>query len=269
MNFPNSILMIKPNHFRVDYVINSHMDTNNKVDSALALKQWQGVKDAYESLGFKVIVYDDHIDYPDIVFCANQTFFHPKGIILSCMQHDQRKGEVEFFKKWFSDYEIKQAPESFEAMGDLLWDYQGERLFGGYGYRTNESVYDWIEEIVNIKIKRLKLVSDNYYHLDTCLSIIDSDTAFYVESAFEQDAIEILKNSFQNLIKVDENEALDFLACNCHSPDGKNILIEKGAVKLQADARELGLNVLSLDTSEFRKSGGSIFCMKNQVITGG
>jgi N-dimethylarginine dimethylaminohydrolase len=266
MQYPHNILMIKPNNFRVDYVINSHMDVNNKVDHALALKQWEEIYLCYEKLGFNLIVHEDKEQFPDMVFCANQSFTYPGGIILSQMQFEQRKGEVESFKDWFADKNLTQSPESFEGMGDLLWDYPGERLFGGFGYRTNETVYDWIEQVIDKKVVRLKLVSEDYYHLDTCLSIINSDIAFYVESAFEPATIDLLKAHFKKLVKVDEGEAKEFLACNCHSPDGKNILIEIGASKLQSQASELGLKVHTFDTSEFRKSGGSIFCMKNQYI---
>lgn len=267
MEYPKNILMIKPNHFRVDYVINSHMNLDNKVDKNLALAQWVDIQNAYEQLGFNVIVHEDKKQYPDMVFCANQSFTYPDGIILSQMQFDQRKGEVDYFKDWFADKTLKQSPESFEGMGDLLWDYSGNRLFGGYGYRTKETVYNWIENEIDKKIIKLKLVSEDYYHLDTCLSIVNSDLAFYVESAFEKETIEVLKTHFKDLIKVDEVEAKEYLACNCHSPDGKNIFVELGAVKLQNKAKQLGLKVHVFDTSEFRKSGGSIFCMKNQIYT--
>jgi len=54
------------------------------------------------------------------------------------------------------------------------------------------------------------------------------------------------------------------LACNAHSPDGEHILIEKSAIKLQSDCKMRGFKVIGIDTSEFLKSGGSIFCLKNQ-----
>ena len=128
-----------------------------------------------------------------------------------------------------------------------------------HGFRTDLEAYQEIENHIEMKINSLELVSSNYYHLDTCLSIINKDTALYVESAFNQNGIDKLVQNFSNLIKVDEVEAKDSLACNAHCPDGKNILVEKGAVKLQECCKEAGLNVVIIDTSEYLKSGGSIF----------
>ena len=73
-----------------------------------------------------------------------------------------------------------------------------------------------------------------------------------------------MNNCFNKLIEVDEKEAMSFLACNAHCPDGENIIIEKNAKLMQESAKNLGLVVHTTDTSEFLKSGGSIFCLKNQ-----
>ena len=85
-----------------------------------------------------------------------------------------------------------------------------------------------------------------------------------MDSAFSEATIKTLKKSLKKLIKVDEEEALNFLACNCHCPDGKNILVEKNAVITNQLCMDLGLKVFPIDTSEYLKSGGSIFCLKNQ-----
>ena len=108
-------------------------------------------------------------------------------------------------------------------MGDLLWDYDGMRLFGGHGFRTELEAYEEIESHIDMKITSLELMSSSFYHLDTCLSIINKETALYVASAFNQSGIDKLNQCFSNLIKVDEIEAKDSLACNAHCPDGKNI----------------------------------------------
>lgn len=264
MNYPKQVLMVRPNNFRIAYAINKHMDINNQVDQGKALSQWEEVKGAYDSLGFEVIEFFDQFNYPDMVFCANTVFTYPGGMILSQMEHDERKPEVEIMSSKFAKKNQIQITQSFEAMGDLLWCYSTDELYGGHGFRTEEIVYEQIEKILDLKINRLKLVSDNYYHLDTCLSIINENTALYVESAFEKEGLDILLSKFSRLIKVDEDEALSYLACNAHSPDGKNVLVESHAIKLIAELENNGLNTIPLDTSEFLKSGGSIFCMKNQ-----
>ena len=48
MSFPHKVLMVDPQYFDVAYAINVHMqDENgnlNKIDKALAKKQWQQLK---------------------------------------------------------------------------------------------------------------------------------------------------------------------------------------------------------------------------------
>lgn len=264
-NHPTSIIMIRPNGFKIAYEINSHMSLSNPVDEQLAMKQWLKLKETYEGLGFNVIVFEGDVQLPDMVFCANPIFSFPKGVILSNMHHPQRQKEPKHFIQWLKDLEQHHVDGDFEGMGDLLWCYQNQSLYGGYGYRTKEEVYDQIELIIEQPIHRLKLTNQDFYHLDTCLSIINQSTALYVESAFDQESIKIIKEHFDNAVKVDEVEAKHFLACNAHCPDGKNIIIEKQAVKTIERLKSIGLTVYPVDTSEFLKSGGSVFCMKHQA----
>ena len=56
-----------------------------------------------------------------------------------------------------------------------------------------------------------------------------------------------------------------FLACNGHSPDGRHFIVQRGANKTIALVQSLGLTVIEVDTSEFIKSGGSVYCMKLMV----
>ena len=75
---------------------------------------------------------------------------------------------------------------TFESMGDCLEDYDGERFFCGYGFRTKKEVYDQIHSYLPGEKIYLELINQNYYHLDTCLSIVNKETAFYVKSAFSE-----------------------------------------------------------------------------------
>ena len=265
LDHPKNIIMVSPDHFDVVYQINSHMNPSNKVDTSLALQQWGNLKESYESLGLQVDVIKGVQGLPDMVFAANQFVTYPGGIIYSKMRHPERAAEVEEFKKSFSSISSYQVTNYLEGMGDLLWDYEGERLFAGHGFRSELTSYQEIEKLLDdYQIITLKLVNDAFYHLDTCLSIINKNLALYVRSAFSESTVKILENSFENLIEVDEQEAQQYLACNAHCPDGKTVLVENNARKLINHLKSHDLMIIEIDTSEFLKSGGSIFCMKNQ-----
>lgn len=275
--WPSKILMVRPNGFRVEYSINPHMmdkDGNlNKVDEAASHKQWAKLKQKLEELNQKVEVIEGDSRFPDMVFCANQTFPFiskegKKSIILSRMKSDFRQGELPYFEEWAqkNNFHIHQITDfSFEGCGDAIWNYETQEVFAGFGFRTAEKVYEQIEAITYKKMITLELVSPQFYHLDTCFVVLNGQTAAYVEEAFSAEAILKIKSKFKHLIKIDLEEALRNFAGNAFCVDGKNVVLHIGAQKFTKALKENGFNVHEVDVSEFLKSGGAVFCMK-QVL---
>ena len=270
---PTKILMCKPDFFDVNYVGNEFMKNNEgNVDHEKAMNQWKELKKVYEDLNFKVDEIEPVKDLVDMVFTANQSLPFvdidgKKKVILSKMKNEQRKLEVQYFEEYYKNrnYEIIKLPdevEYFESEGDCVIDYERNILFGGYGYRTDEKVYDIVADCVNYKTVKLKLINPVLYHLDTCLSVLNSRTAVIAESAFDEVSLNILKSYFPDHIKADENENLKYFVCNCHSPDGKNVIVQKGSSKFKEAVIKSGFNLIEVETTEFMKSGGSVFCMK-------
>lgn len=270
------IMMVTPQCFNVLNAQNPHMVDEsgnlNKIDLRLAAYQWQGLKDAYLKLGIDIVQVAGQALLSDMVFCANPFFCFKKGkhieVILSNMKYSERQGEVEFFKTWFAEkgMKIHHIQSKFEGMGDFLWSSRFDKIFAGHGFRTEKSALQEVEGLVDQPIIPLKLINPNFYHLDTCLSVINNKTAAFVPSAFGPKAIKLLESHFDHLIEVDEKEAKHLLACNCHCPDEKNVIIQLGCEKLKASLRSIGLKTLEVDTSEFIKAGGSIFCMKHVLF---
>lgn len=271
------MLMVSPEHFDIKYSINPHMldekGNLNVIDPKKAYEQWDNLKQTFENLDMKVNVLSGKEQLPDMVFCANQTFPFikngEKNIILSEMQSEHRQPEVTYFKDWaetqgWKTHAITNKP--FEGMGDALWNYEAEEIFAGYGFRTSPEVYIELEKIIDKKINTYELKDDRFYHLDTCLAILNKDTAAIVEEAFTQDGLNDLKSKFKNLIIVPIDEAQTALAGNMCTPNGKDIVIQKGAHKTVQALQEYGFSVIEVETSEFIKSGGSVFCMKQLLF---
>jgi N-dimethylarginine dimethylaminohydrolase len=73
----------------------------------------------------------------------------------------------------------------------------------------------------------------------------------------------LLKSIFNNLIEVPLEEAdSPGFACNAHCPDQKHVIIQTGCQKTLQLLKDYDFVPLEVDTSEFIKSGGSVFCMK-------
>lgn len=272
----HSVLMVQPTYFKIGYEINPFMrkvdGELNIVNERIAQQQWNALQQIYLDLGLNVLQVPASEMHPDMVFTANQLlpFKDPKNnfeqsFILSHMATAERAGEVIYFKNWASErgyktYQLNIGP--FEGMGDALWSTDESVLFLGHGYRTHKDVAVELEKIVQKKVVALKLISPYFYHLDTCLSVINQDTCAYVKEAFDEESVKKLDSYFKTKIEIPFEEAKKFLACNLFCPDGKTIIIEKQCTETISRLSDFGFDIKAVDTAEFLKSGGSVFCLK-------
>ena len=273
MLWPKKVLMVSPEHFDIEYAINPHM-INNKgelksVDTKKAFQQWEKLKDTFASLNLVIEVIPGAEKLPDMVFCANQCFPFKKdgklNLVLSEMHSDQRKPEVPYFKKWAQSHNIpthKLGDIPLEGMGDVIWDYSSEKIFGGFGIRTSSEIYPQLESLIGKEIIQLELVNERFYHLDTCFSPLGNGKVAFVKEAFSEKGLKIIESHFSTLIEIPLDEAIKQLACNLCGPNGQDIIIQKGALKTNQLLKEQGFKIHEVDTSEYIKSGGSVFCMK-------
>src|SRR2546430_17467269 len=67
-------LMCPPEYFTVTYSINAWMDTAVPVDTELAVKQWERLRETLVGLGHQVDVLAPLVGLPDQVFAANGGF---------------------------------------------------------------------------------------------------------------------------------------------------------------------------------------------------
>jgi N-dimethylarginine dimethylaminohydrolase len=279
---PLRVLMADPEHFDLVYAINPFMtDTSGelkRIDKTKALMQWRKLRETYLSLGIEVETISAAAGFPDFVFCANQSFpFWPvkpeneakagPAVIMSQMRSDFRKGEVEHFEKWFKEkgyrvFHLKGENLSFEGNGDALLDPSRPLIWGGHGPRTDREVYREISEITGREVVVLPLKRPEFYHLDTCFSILNEDTVVVQPDAFSIETRSMIAAAFKRVIETDLEECRDFFTANCHSPDGKNIILNQGAPRFEEKLRRADFRVHAIDTSEFLKAGGSVFCMK-------
>ncbi|HRB00496.1 MAG TPA: amidinotransferase, partial [Ignavibacteria bacterium] len=68
------------------------------------------------------------------------------------------------------------------------------------------------------------------------------------------------------IIYADNEENLKYFICNCHCPDGENVIVQRGSSKFKEDIKKSGFSIIETETTEFIKSGGSVFCMKLMIF---
>jgi N-dimethylarginine dimethylaminohydrolase len=275
---PDQVVLTTPTHFDVQYVINPHMSGHvGSVDRNVAMQQWKALRATYTALGIEPQIVEGEPGLPDMVFCANQTlpFYNPdadrRGVVLSNMQAEQRAGEVPHYADYFAGrgYAVESLPDDldspFEGMGDAIWHPGRLLLWGGYGFRSALKPYRLLASMLGTRVVALELTDADFYHLDTCFSPLDEHSVLIYPGAFTEEGRALIDRFFTTVVEAPEEEARHQFACNAHCPNGHHVLIQEGCSTTQDRLRSNGFKPIELDTSEFMKSGGSVFCMKQMV----
>src|SRR6187431_579728 len=87
---PPHILMCPPDHYGIEYEINPWMSRERQTDHAVAVSQWQSLRDVLVSLDTRISQLTPVAGLPDLVFTANAAMIFHKQAILSRFRHPQR-----------------------------------------------------------------------------------------------------------------------------------------------------------------------------------
>lgn len=254
--------MCKPDYFKIVYEINPWMDINNPADTIKAKKHWEVLYNILRGAGARVSLIEPEEGLPDMVFTANAGLVSDDQVILSHFMHNERQGEEDHFERWFSahGYKCHKLPRGipFEGEGDTVF-YKDIMLLG-YGFRSDLRSHSFIGEITGRDYRSLRLVNAHYYHLDTCLLFIkELDLIIYYPGAFDYESIEIIEGLPSRTLRIYEDDAGLFV-CNSVCL-GMKLILYKCTDVLAVKLKEYGLDIVSIDTSEFMKSGGSVRCL--------
>lgn len=275
---PDRVLLTTPTHYDVEYVINPHMrDKVGTVNRETAFQQWKALRAVYMALDVQPVILSGQHGLPDMVFCANQTlpFYQvdtdTRGVVLSRMHAEERQGEVPYYADFFErqGYTVEALPDGldadFEGMGDAIWHPGRSLLWGGYGFRTNPEAYEALSELLEVPTVALRLTDPDYYHLDTCFCPLDGEHVLIAPDAFDAAGRALIDELFTTVIEAPDDEARHQFACNAHCPDGRHVLIQEGCADTVERLKAEDFLPVELDTSEFLKAGGSVFCMKQMI----
>lgn len=268
------VLLCSPKFFDVIDQKNPYMSGQSPVDHSKAKRQWEAMKSALERAGCTVETIDPVSGLEDMVFAANQVFVGfrqgaGKFVVPSKMVHESRQREVRFFVDWFrqSGFEVIDldlaAADCLEGHGDLLWHPDGSRIYAGYGFRSTEGGIKKFSEAMarlEIPVVPLHLVDQFCYHLDTCLCPLNNDAALIFPGAYDAASLASLRQYWKRLHELTADEAHKFMG-NGIAVNGE-YLTPYVTPHLEKILGEENLRAVVLDTSEFEKSGGSLFCMK-------
>jgi N-dimethylarginine dimethylaminohydrolase len=257
------VLLCRPSHFTVDYIINPHMQPHS-VDRKRALQQWQALVTALENQHIVVDVIEQQPDVPDMVFATDQGIVRDGAVLLANFRYEQRKMERHYYREWFRTHGFRLRALSnifpFEG-GDTL--FFGDMLLVGTGFRASLASCEELAEKLQTDVFPLRLINPNFYHLDMCFLPLDSDTAFYYPPAFSQNSRHLLQKLVKNLHEFSAEEAEGYAANSVVNDD--IVTTQAGLHSFNQKLEALGKKVVEVDVSEFKKAGGGVHCLINAL----
>lgn len=275
---PRRYLMCRPDFFTVSYEINPWMDTRVPVDTALAVKQWERLRDTYLDLGATVELIEPVEGLPDMVFAANGATVVDGVVYGARFTHPERAAEGPAYLRWFADhgFEVHDARERNEGEGDLLT--VGPRMLAGTGFRTDVTAHAEAAGLWRRELVTLELVDPRFYHLDTALivlegaegvppgaapgSVPDGQVAYY-PPAFSPASRERLDELYPDAVIATEADAV-VLGLNGVS-DGHHVVLNPLATGLADQLAERGYEPIGVDTSELVLGGGGAKCCTLEI----
>lgn len=246
----------------MEYAINAWMDTTTPVDTALALKQWESLRDLLIRLGHEVHLLAPQPGLPDMVFAANGAFMVDGTVYGARFRYPQRADEAALHRAFYEARGWRYiAPTQInEGEGDFAYlpDAHGGLILAGYGFRTELAAHAEAQEVLGRPVVSLRLVDPRFYHLDTALAALDDGNIVYYPGAFSAASRRVLAQLFPQAVVADEADAVAF-GLNLVS-DGRNVVFNSEATGLVSKLESAGYVPMMVDLSELKKGGGSVKC---------
>ncbi|MEO3925936.1 dimethylargininase [Micromonosporaceae bacterium B7E4] len=251
-------LMCRPTYFTVEYAINPWMDPAAPIDTALALRQWETLRQTYLDLGHTVDEIEPLPGLPDMVFAANGATVLDGRALAVQFRDPQRADEAPAYAGWLdrAGFEVHEAKHVNEGEGDIL--PVGGLLLAGTGFRTSHAAHAHLQEVFGRPVITLQLVDPRFYHLDTALCVLDDETVAYLPEAFSPGSRAVLRRLFPDAVLASMADA-EVLGLNAVS-DGRHVVLPAQATGLSAALRARGYDTIGVDLSELRKAGGGPKC---------
>jgi N-dimethylarginine dimethylaminohydrolase len=265
-------LMVRPDHFRIDYRINPYMDVASQPVTAVATRQWEHLVATLESLGATVDILDQRPDSPDMVYAMNLGLVLGDGVrhrvAMSHMRFDQRRLETESALAWFTRNGLEA---SFTGAGGVGAHFEagdafpfGGELVVGYGPRTDELALKHLAYDFDIAVRGVRIVHPAMYHLDLAFCPLDDRRALVCPAAFDRASADRLLAAIPEPILLSEDEALSTFCANSVVV-GRTIVMPACPSRVRGLLEDAGFAVLVVDVSEFHKGGGSVRCLTNPL----
>jgi N-dimethylarginine dimethylaminohydrolase len=259
--------MCPPDHYVVEYAINPWMDVSTPVDTWLALKQWERLRETLSGLGHTVHVLAPERGLPDMVFAANGAFVVDGTAYGARFKYPQRTREALAHRSFYESagWRFVAPTETNEGEGDFAYlpAAHGGVILAGYGFRTETAAHAEAQEVLGRPVIGLRLVDSRFYHLDTALAALDDGNVAYFPDAFSPASQRVLRQLFPDAVIADDLDAYAF-GLNLVG-DGRHVVLNSEATGMAAKVAAAGYTPVPVELSELKKGGGSVKCCVSEL----
>ena len=250
----NNVIVRKPCKAMTDGITSA--PELGKPDFDLALQQHDKYIEALKQCGVKVTVLESDNRYPDSCFVEDVAVLSKKVAIVTNPGADSRNGEkfeiIDALKKFYSEDKIEYitAPGTVDG-GDVMM--VGNHFYIGVSARTNKVGAEQFIAILEKYGHTGSIVTlEKVLHLKTGLAYLENNNLL-VAGEF------VYKKEFKSFNKVIIDESESYSA-NCIWVNDK-VLVPEGYETTKASIEKLGYDVITVDTSEYRKLDGGLSCL--------
>lgn len=226
-----------------------------KPDYELALKQHDDYIRAMESLGCKVTVLPAMEEYPDSCFMEDVAVVTPACAIITNPGAASRNGEkahvVEVLKQFYPEDKIEYITEGTIEGGDVMM--VGTHFYVGKSSRTNDVGFkNFARILAKYGMTATQVELHTVLHLKTGVVYLSGNHMLAAQEFIDRPVFEAFDR-----VAVPTDEAY---AANCLFVNGK-VIVPAGFPKMEKAVRDLGYEVVIVDTSEYRKIDGGLSCL--------
>ncbi len=270
LEWGHDYLMVEPDHFRVEYLINPFMHLDDQPDPDATKAQWDAIVDAITEAGGTVRVLDQRPDAPDMVYAMNLGLplagAEPTAVV-SHMRYPERRMESATATEWFKaeGFAVRHIGADgvgahFEAGDAFAW--RGD-LVVGYGPRTDRLALKHLAHDLDVRVHGFRIVHPRMYHLDLAFCPLDQDRAIVCPDAFAPQDAERLLALVPDPLVISESEAMTF--CANSIVIGTTVLMPSCPTRIRTQLEAWGFEIVVVGVSEFLKGGGAIRCLTNPL----
>jgi dimethylargininase len=222
------------------------------VDAELALRQWQAYVDALHAAGWETFEVPPVDDCPDGVFVEDTVVMYGPRAVITRPGADQRKPETAGTEQVLRDlgYDVVpiEAPGTLDG-GDVL--KHGGMVWVGIGGRTNQAGIDQLAGHLEPFGARVVAVPvSKVLHLKSAVTALPDGTVVGYEPLVDN------PGTWESFLAVPEESGAHVVLLG-----GETVLMSADAPQSTALFEQRGLDVVTVDISEYEKLEGCVTCL--------